>query len=182
MFLTLIAVVLYRKVGRNFQKNYVPTFRKAALIIATHSEWGGHHHVEVHNDDYWIEKFSMFGFIHSPKLTETVRKIALDEINTGFAPNGVKLNAQHVWLRAQVFINPAVAALPQHAHLLAEPGCYDENENGTVHRECGVNNGEGISESVLPTSFQALKLTQAQDEAWVKQVKPRVKPKGPDEY
>ena len=160
----------------------MPTFRKAALIIATHSEWGGHHHVEVHDDDYWIEKFSMFGFIHSPKLTETVRKIAMDEKYTGFAPNGVKLNAQHVWLRAQVFINPAVAALPQHAHLLAEPGCYDENENGTVHRECGVNNGEGISESVLPTSFQALKLTQAQDEAWVKQVKPRVKPKGPDEY
>lgn len=166
------------KVGRNFQKNYLPAFRKAALVIVTHSEWGGHHHVEVHDDDYWIDKFTMFGFIYSPTLSETIRQIASQE--TGFAPNGVELNAQHLWLRAQVFVNPAVAASPQHTHLMGEPGCYDENENGTIHRECGVANGQITAESVLPESMRALTLTPAQDEAWMKHLQPLVKQKGPD--
>ena len=39
-------------VGRNFHQNYFSVFRKSALIFATHSRWGGWHHVEVH-DDKW---------------------------------------------------------------------------------------------------------------------------------
>jgi hypothetical protein len=39
-------------VGRNFHQNYFAAFRKSALIFATHSRWGGWHHVEVH-DDMW---------------------------------------------------------------------------------------------------------------------------------
>ena len=125
----------------------------------------------------------MFGFIYSPKLTEKLRQAAQAETNTCCAPNGVKLNAQHVWLRAQVFINPAVAALPQHAHLLAEPGCYDQNENGTVHRVCGESASvvDHTGESVLPERWSALTLTQAQDDSWVAHIKPLVKPKGPDD-
>jgi hypothetical protein len=147
----------------------------------THSEWGGHHHVEVHDDAYWIEKFTMFGFIYSETLTQKLRKAATQEKHTCCAPNGVKLNAQHVWLRGQVFINPAVAALPQHAHILAEPGCYDTNENGTVHLECGRSlNGDITSESAVPETFRAFKLTQAQDDAWMAHLKPLVVQKDPD--
>ena len=176
-------MLLHGKVGSNFQKNYVAAFRKSALIIATHSGWGGHHHVEVHDDDYWIEKFTMFGFIYSETLTEKLRNAASAEEGTCCAPNGIKLNAQHVWLRGQVFINPAVAALPQHAHLLAEPGCYDEDENGTaIHLECGkMPDGKFTAVSVLPESSRAITLSQAQDDAWVAHIKPLVKPKGPDD-
>lgn len=39
-------------VGRNYHKNYFSAFRKSALIFATHSKWGGWHHVEVH-DNTW---------------------------------------------------------------------------------------------------------------------------------
>jgi len=39
-------------VGRNYHHNYFSAFRKSALIFATHSNWGGWHHVEVHNDDW----------------------------------------------------------------------------------------------------------------------------------
>ena len=34
-------------VGRNFQPNYLTSFRKGALIFVTHSNWGGWHHVSV---------------------------------------------------------------------------------------------------------------------------------------
>ena len=181
----LYPIPLHGKVGRNFQKNYIPAFRKAAIIIASHSLWGGHHHVEVHDDAYWIEKFTMFGFIYSPGLTEKFRKAAEDDNNMCCAPNGVKLRPQHLWLTGLIFINPAVAALPQHAHLLAEPGCYDQNENGTaVHRECGqssfLRSLDHAADSVLPESSRALPLTRAQDEAWVAHIKPLVKQKSPD--
>lgn len=39
-------------VGRNYHYNYFSAFRKSALIFATHSNWGGWHHVEVHSDDW----------------------------------------------------------------------------------------------------------------------------------
>jgi hypothetical protein len=39
-------------VGRNYQKNFFAAFRKSALIFATHSQYGGWHHVEVHNHNW----------------------------------------------------------------------------------------------------------------------------------
>ena len=42
------AVEFTEHVGRNYQPNYITAFRKAALIFVTHSNWGGWHHVEVH--------------------------------------------------------------------------------------------------------------------------------------
>ena len=172
--------------GRNFQKNYLTAFRKSALIFATHSNWGGHHHVEVHNDEFWIQKFTMFGFIHSPTLTAKVRALARNEKFTVVAPNGIKLNAQHVWTTMNVFINPSVAALPQHAHLLSEPGCFLRSANGVrTNRECGTGNETfliGVElETVLPESFRALKLNSAQDTEWFEHIKPKVKPRQPDE-
>ena len=127
----------------------------------------------------------MFGFIYSPALTKKIRDVASSEQFTDLAPNGIKLNAQHVWSSMNVFINPAVAALPQHAHLLSEPGCYLKSTNGVrINRECGTG-GENVVgfelETVLPESFRALKLNSAQDTAWFEHIKPKVKPRKPDE-
>jgi hypothetical protein len=172
-----------RQVGRNFQHNYLTAFRKSALIFVSHSLWGGHHHVEVHNDEFWIEKMAMFGFIHSPGLTKKVREIAKGEKFTSIAPNGIKLNAQHVWLTMQVFINPSVAALPQHAHLMAEPGCFVPSSGGEiVHRECGTGNQPCAKlESVLPENFRALSLDPMHEKQWFEYVKPKVKQRNADE-
>lgn len=173
------------QVGRNLQKNYLTAFRKSALIFATHSNWGGHHHVEVHDDAFWIQKFTMFGFVYSEDLTKQIRDIASKEQHSGVAPNGISLNAQHVWLNIKVFINPAVAALPQHAHLMAEPGCFWKREAGKRwNRACGdvkLNPMAGPMESVLPTEYEALKLTPDQDTKWFEHVKPRVTPRERDE-
>ena len=35
------SVEFLEHVGRNFHQNYIPAFRKAALIFVTHSQWGG---------------------------------------------------------------------------------------------------------------------------------------------
>lgn len=42
------AVEFLEHIGRPHIPNYLPIFRRAALLFVTHSGWGGWHHVEVH--------------------------------------------------------------------------------------------------------------------------------------
>lgn len=88
------------------------------------------------------------------------------------------LNAQHVWLSLQVFINPAVASLPQHAHLLAEPGCFLERakDGSPVNRECGTGNDEQSNiETTLPDAFKPLEITEKMDHDWFEHIRAKVK-------
>ena len=128
----------------------------------------------MHDSQWWINKFEAFGFKYSESMTQQVRQIASQERQTKgqTGPDGKQLNAQHVWLNMQVFINPIVASLPEHAHLFSEQGCYKEREKGgkIVHKECGTLRG-GEGESVLPASFYPLALTEEDDQQWLKQVK-----------
>ena len=166
------AVEFLEHVGVNFHYNYMTTFRKAALLFVTSSRWGGWHHVEVHPDDWWIRKYESYGFKYDAKLTDEVRGIAQAEgnwpatDNRTVAPNGGKYNAQHVWLSMKVFVNPVVAALPQHAHLFPEHGCYQPPDaDGKKSKVCGTGEGATL-ESVLPPSYWPLVPTMEQDEAW----------------
>ncbi|CAB9507903.1 expressed unknown protein [Seminavis robusta] len=174
-------------VGRNFHHNYIQAFRKAALIFVTHSQWGGWHHVEVHDDDWWINKFESFGFRYSPSLTKQIRKVASEERDhckdknneddpACVGPDGKLYSATHIWLHMQVFINPMVASLPEHAHLFAEKGCFEKRENGKfVNRDCGQSsNGAATAESVLPESFLPLKLTPKQDKKWFRAIQEHI--------
>jgi hypothetical protein len=146
---------------------------------------GGWHHVEVHNDDWWIRKYEAYGFKYDDKLTKELRVVARGENNNQtniFPPNGEKINAQHIWTSMKVFINPAVAGLPQHAHLFGEFGCYDGRSKGT--RECGKPSGNFIKaikaaekETPLHPSLYPLNLTISQDEAWYDIVKANIKQK-----
>ena len=162
------AVEFLEHVGVNYQYNYVTAFRKAALLFVTSSRWGGWHHVEVHQDEWWIRKYESYGFRYDAQLTNLIRGVASQEgkWNNATAPNGENYNAQHVWLSMKVFVNPMVAALPQHAHLFPEHGCFGGKEKGTnemVHQPCG----QGSSlESVLPKEYWPLQPTDEQDQAW----------------
>ena len=60
-------------VGRQYMKNYLPVFAKSALILVSASGWGGWHHVEVHDQKWWIARFQSSGFIFSRELTEWFR-------------------------------------------------------------------------------------------------------------
>ena len=170
------SVEFLEHVGRNFHHNYLPAFRKGALIFVTHSQWGGWHHVETHNELWWISKFTGYGFVYSLELTNKVRRVALKEYNQKIpSMTGEPYNAQHLWNKLIVFINPAVAALPEHAHLFAEHGCY-HNRSGDVivHRECGTGKA-GKGESVLPKSWYALEMTDEMDKAWEDLVRKNIK-------
>lgn len=172
------AVEFLEHVGINYQYNYVTAFRKAALLFVTSSRWGGWHHVEVHQDDWWIRKYESYGFRYDAALTEKVRSIANQEVqNTNVtAPNGNNYNAQHVWLTMKVFVNPVVAAHPQHAHLFPEHGCY----GGTrIPRVCGSGKGREL-ESVLPASYWPLEPTKEQDEEWAKLIRKHITIEGDD--
>lgn len=109
-------------------------------------------------------------------MKEYKRGLAKPNDPKNIGPDGSAYNAQHVWLTIMVFVNPAVAALPQHAHLLAEKGCYQTTRDGPpreiVQRECR----EDKQESVLPDSFKPLEPTPEKHNAWLEKVKARVKP------
>lgn len=152
-------VELLEHVGRNFHKNTMPAFRRAGLIYATHSNWGGWHHVEVHDTQWWIAKFESFGFVYSAYLTDQIKKVAVEH-RDDLAPNNQTYNAQHVWTTMMVFINPSVASLPQHNHILSEHGCgvkTDEN------KRCGE---DSKLETPLPADYEPIVLTDDMDAEW----------------
>jgi len=142
---------------------------------------GGWHHVEVHSDDWWIRKYEAYGFKYDDKLTQELKHIGAKEKanHTLFPPNDEEYNAQHVWTSMKVFINPTVAALPQHAHLFGEFGCFEaigaSRECGTKAGRYSIENAE--KETLLDPSFYPLNLTIAQDEAWYDIVKANIKQK-----
>ena len=77
-------------------------------------------------------------------------------------------------LSLQVFINPMVASLPQHAHLFAEHGCFGgKDDNGKIHVDCSdkerARGGENLTP--LPEGFKPLKIEPAMDDAWIKVLK-----------
>ena len=93
----------------------------------------------------------------------------------GDTGQGDKYNPQHVFLSMKVFINPAVASLPEHQHLFAEHGCYEGrgDDGKIINRLCGAGRG-GEMESVLPPEYVPLELTDEQDKAWVDILKANV--------
>lgn len=120
----------------------------------------------------------LYGFRYSEDLTKKVRGIAGDERGQKIASpvKGETYNAQHVWGTLMIFINPVVAALPEHAHLLSEFGCYKPSLDGHKgRRECGTEGN--VPESKLPASFYPLNISAEMDEAWNELVKKNIKQK-----
>eukprot|EP01036_Dinobryon_divergens_P031364 gene31364-40750_t len=129
-------------VGRQYMKNYMPAFSKSALVMVSASGWGGWHHVEVHDQKWWIGRFQARGFIYSPEITEWVRFQAFPD---GYSGNALVL--KHGLL---VFINPSVASLQKHSHLFGGNGCY----KGAIDNRDGGEECTGPDE--LPSAFKAL--------------------------
>ena len=89
-------------VGRNYQPNYLTAFRKAALIFVTHSNWGGWHHVEVHDDEWWKMRWEAAGLVYSSELTAEARAIAIKDRMMTIGGVESTTAAQHIWLSIQV--------------------------------------------------------------------------------
>jgi SAM-dependent methyltransferase len=156
-------------ISRQYHYNYMTTFRKAAIIFATSSRWGGWHHVEVHPDDWWITKMESYGFKYSAALSDEVRRLAKDESRnkTNIGPDGGRYIPAHVGTSMKVFINPVVAALRQHAHLFPQDGCFKLYEKGVIYNKaCDPNK----METTLPASYAPLKFNAAKHDEWLEMV------------
>jgi hypothetical protein len=102
---------------------------------------------------------------YSSDLTTKIRKEAHRERKLNLpAPNGANYSASHIFANMKVFLNPTVAALPQHNSLFPELGCYGgRNENKQmIHRECGTGKN-GAMETPLAPEFFPIKLTPEMD-------------------
>ena len=171
-------------VQRQYIKNYLPVFQKAAIIFASHSRWGGWHHAEVHDDRWWQLKFTAAGLVYSQELTDLIRGKAEEERKSKQkSPNGKPWDARHVKGTMLVFINPKVAALPKHDHLFAELGCYDQLKKRSANEwfgkgwgtPCGTAQWGTPSDgdkqvARLPAEYLPLALSKEQDEKWERRV------------
>lgn len=120
------SVEFLEHVSRQYAANYMASFRRCALIFASRSRWGGHHHVEVHPEWWWVTRFRMRGFVFDRELTDVVRRQATIDQNAAYQRSGNKTQlGQHIRLTMMVFVNPSVAALAAHDHLMSGHGCYD---------------------------------------------------------
>jgi SAM-dependent methyltransferase len=167
------SVEFLEHVNLQYHYNYVTALRKAALIFVTSSNGAGWHHVEVHQSDWWIRKFESYGFKYSPELTEQVKGWARAGKKDYKGPGGVWLDGFYIRVTMKVFVNPVVAALPEHAHLFPEFGCFGgKDEAGVaIHRECNEENRE----TPLDKSMYPLKLTPEMDDEWNAWVEKHVK-------
>lgn len=167
------SVEFLEHVSRQYHFNYISTFRKAALLFVTSSQWGGWHHVEIHPNDWWILKYESYGFRYSPQLTEQVKNWTTAEWRDPSLrnPDGKRRFAQHVNLSVKVFINPMVAALPQHAHLFPRDGCYKSDApRGSKFRSLTKPCTNDLTSSALPESFNPLQVTPDMHERWEKAI------------
>lgn len=135
------AVEFLEHVGRNNMQNYLALFKRSALVFVTHSVWGGWHHVEVHNGWWWKTRMEANGFVYSEALTKMARKIS--GISSEQGGKGGKWMATHLYYHLLVFINPAVASLPRHQHLIGGGGCYANKADATIECE-GVDELKGL--------------------------------------
>ena len=162
--------------GVNYHFNYIATFRKAAILFVTSSRWGGWHHVEVHDDEWWIRKYASYGFQYDHNMTlqvkQWVHQEQYNETSISYAPNGKRLNPQHLGLSIKVFLNPTVAALPQHAHLFFEHGCYSgrDREHHMTLRPCEA----AKHETELPKSFLPLTIDPQSHVEWNKRIQQHI--------
>lgn len=103
-------VELLEHVSRHFAPNYFAAFKKSALIFASHSTWGGWHHTEVHDAEWWIAKFEMLGFVYSDTFTKRMRIAARKEMNAEIPfpiqnDQGTTYRAMHIPLHMRVSVH-----------------------------------------------------------------------------
>lgn len=174
-------VELLEHVGRQFQHNYLSAFKKAAFLFVTHSTWGGWHHTEVHDDVWWQSRFELYGFVYSNELTQRIRQVAKQERDAKIPFPVHNLNktywANHVTRTMQVFVNPLVASKRKHAHLLSEPGCFDQyNKENNQHAHCGEekNRNSRAVNTKIPESFKFIPYKEDVHQQWERYVQQAV--------
>lgn len=70
------SVEFLEHVYEEFMPNYMHTFQQAKYAVITYAPpgWNGHHHVNLQEEDYWVDKFESFGLRYDSELTVALRE------------------------------------------------------------------------------------------------------------
>jgi len=68
-----------QQVSMQYAQNYLAAFAKSAIVVVTTPQEPGWHHVEIHEHQWWIDKFERNGFKYDDKLTEQVKRVAFED-------------------------------------------------------------------------------------------------------
>jgi len=70
------SVEFVEHVYEKYMDNYMPAFQKCKVVVITYAPPGtpGHHHVNLQEEDYWIDKFKQYGFTHNAEMSLKLRE------------------------------------------------------------------------------------------------------------
>lgn len=71
------SVEFLEHVEEQYQSNYMAAFQKCKYVVCTAAPpgWGGFHHVNEQEQDYWKTKFKEYGFTFDAHVTSKIRHI-----------------------------------------------------------------------------------------------------------
>lgn len=70
------SVEFVEHVDAKYIPNYMPCFQSCNTVVVTYAPpgWEGHHHVNLQDEDYWIQTFATNGLKHNEELTHQLRQ------------------------------------------------------------------------------------------------------------
>lgn len=70
------SVEFVEHVYEKYMPNYMPAFQACDVIVVTYAPPGtpGHHHVNLQEQPYWIDKFGEYGFTFDQEKTDQLRE------------------------------------------------------------------------------------------------------------
>lgn len=70
------SVEFLEHVEAKYIPNYMEAFMQCRYVVVTAAPpgWGGHHHVNEQPQEYWVDKFSEYGFDIDEEETEAIRR------------------------------------------------------------------------------------------------------------
>ena len=70
------SVEFVEHVDAKYIPNYMPCFQSCNTVVVTYAPpgWEGHHHVNLQDEDYWIQTFATNGLKHNAELTHQLRQ------------------------------------------------------------------------------------------------------------
>ena len=70
------SVEFVEHVEEKYIPNYMPCFQSCNTVVITYAPpgWEGHHHVNLKDEDYWIQTFATNGLKHKAELTKQLRE------------------------------------------------------------------------------------------------------------
>ena len=104
-------------------------------------------------------------------MSDKARNIVINESSANIPfPTGGVYRGQRMRTNFMVFINPSVASRPEHAHLLAEAGCYNElgKKSGNTAIQCGeeINPNARAVSTPLPDQFKPIPYKEEKHLEW----------------